>query len=72
MPVTDHQLERFRILCIRSGASVCGPGRAYMKSNGKEMIFNSRAEAEAELARVKTLYGSSSNVWHTLEKMDDA
>ena len=46
----------YRIMCIRSASSIFGPACAYLKSNGKEQVWDDRTEAEAELTKLRRNY----------------
>ncbi|HEU5463456.1 MAG TPA: hypothetical protein VFV82_04955 [Candidatus Binatia bacterium] len=42
---------KWGIWCVRSGASIVGPGQAWMKKDGKVLLFDTEAEARAEAKR---------------------
>lgn len=56
----------YRIRCIRSASSMFGPASAYLKSQGREIVFENRDEAERELEALRAR--PTNNVYYTLEE----
>lgn len=62
----EAKTTTFRIRCTRSASSMFGPATAYMKSNGREIVWHDRDEAEKELELLRAK--PTNNVFYTLEE----